>query len=270
MSPISTPTEMTVDARPLAGGHAVVTGGSQGIGLAIAAELGRLGAGLTLLARTAARLAEARATLAAQGIPARDMAVDLTDAEAAERAFAAAAAFAPIDILIANAGGAESAPFSRTTPELWARMIEANLTSVYRSVRCVAPAMTKRGRGRIVAVASTAGLKGYAYVSAYCAAKHGVIGLVRSLALEFARSGVTVNAVCPGYTDTPMIDAAVATIAAKTGRGAEDARAGLAAVNPLGRLVRPEEVAAAVGWLCLPSSAAVTGQAIAVAGGEVP
>jgi NAD(P)-dependent dehydrogenase (short-subunit alcohol dehydrogenase family) len=254
---------------PLAGRHAIVTGASRGIGAAIAAELARLGADLTLVARGEAALKSALPTVSA-GARVQALAADVTD-EAALTALVtrATASFGAPAILINNAGGAESAPFARTDPALWQRMIALNLTSAYLCARAAAPAMTAAGWGRIVNVASTAGLKGYAYVSAYVAAKHGLVGLTRALAVEFARTGVTVNAVCPGYTDTPMLDSAVAAIAAKTKRGADDARASLAAANPMGRLITPAEVAAAVGFLCLPSSSSITGETIAIAGGEV-
>jgi NAD(P)-dependent dehydrogenase (short-subunit alcohol dehydrogenase family) len=259
----------TPSGLPLAGRHAVVTGASRGIGAAIAAELARLGADLTLVARGEAAL---NALVPQLRSPARvqSLAADVTDEAALTALFArAAASFGAPAILVNNAGGAESAPFARTDPALWQRMLALNLTSAYLCTRAAAPAMTAGGWGRIVNVASTAGLKGYAYVSAYVAAKHGVVGLTRALAIEFSKTGVTVNAVCPGYTDTPMIDAAVTAIAAKTKRNADEARASLAATNPMGRLITPAEVAAAVGFLCLPSSASITGETIAIAGGEV-
>ncbi|MBI3708533.1 MAG: SDR family oxidoreductase [Proteobacteria bacterium] len=265
------PAQSTAADRPLVGRHAIVTGASRGIGAAIALELARLGADLSVVARRATALGDIVPRLKAAGAGrVADIAADVTDERAVGGAFdRAAATLGPPSILVNNAGGAESAPFGRTDPALWRRMIDLNLTSVYLCTRAVAPAMLAAGYGRIVNVASTAGLKGYAYVSAYVAAKHGVVGITRALALEFAKSGVTVNAVCPGYTDTPMIADAVAAIAAKTRRSAEDARASLAATNPMGRLVRPDEVAAVVGWLCLPEASAMTGQAIAIAGGEV-
>jgi anthraniloyl-CoA monooxygenase len=153
--------------------------------------------------------------------------------------------------------------------ELWRRMLAVNLDGVFNCTRAVYAMMRTRGWGRIVNVASTAAVKGYAYVSAYCAAKHGVLGLTRSLALEAARSGVTVNAVCPGYTDTDIVRQAVKNIAQKTGRSADEALMELTSGNPQGRLIDPSEVADAVVWLCRPEAAAITGQAIAVAGGEV-
>lgn len=253
-------------ARPLAGKHALVTGASRGIGAAIARELARLGADLTLVARDEARLKAAATELRAFGSLVEDISADLTDGAALARLVARIGTPA---ILINNAGGAESAPFAGTDAALWTRMIDLNLTSVFRLTQALAPAMVKSGWGRIVNVASTAGLKGYAYVSAYVAAKHGVVGLTRALALEFAKTGVTVNAVCPGYTDTPMLEDSIATIAAKTKTSAEAARATLAAANPMGRLVTPDEVAATVGFLCRPDAASITGQAIAIAGGEI-
>ncbi len=258
-------------ARPLAGRHAFITGASRGIGAAIARELGRLGADLSLVARGTAALGELGEDLrGSNACRVGEIAADVTDARAIAEAVArASAAFGPPSILINNAGGAQSAPFARTDTGQWRRLIELNLTSVYLVTHAVAPTMLAAGYGRIVNVASTAGLRGYPYVSAYVAAKHGVIGLTRALAVEFARTGVTVNAVCPGYTDTPMLDTAIANIAAKTKTTAAAARANLAATNPMGRLIRPEEVAAVVGWLCLDAAASITGQAVAIAGGEV-
>ena len=258
-------------ALPLAGQHAVVTGGSRGIGAAIADELGRLGAAVTLMGRTPATLrAQADRLRAAHGRPVEAVVVDVTRADDVARGFeAATAALGAPSILVNNAGGARSAPFSKTGPELWQAMLDLNLTSAYTCIRQVLPGLLAAGSGRIVNVASTAGLTGYGYVSAYCAAKHGLIGLTRALALETARTAVTVNAVCPGFADTDLTAESVANIVARTGRSPEQARAELTSRNPQGRLIRPEEVAQAVGWLCLPTSGAITGQAIVVAGGEV-
>jgi 3-hydroxybutyrate dehydrogenase len=254
----------------LDGMHAAVTGAGSGIGAASALALVRAGAKVTLLGRRRERLeTQARAISRQQGVAGIEV-LDVTDAAAVPAAFESAAGrFGPIDILVNNAGDAESAPFGKTTIELFERMLRVNLTGAFLSTQAVLPAMLRAKRGRIVNIASTAGVKGYAYVVAYCAAKHGLVGLTRSLALEAARTGVTVNAVCPSYTETELLDQAVSRIAAKTGRSAEAVRSELAASNPMGRLVTPEEVAATVTYLCLPSSASVTGQAIVVAGGEV-
>jgi NAD(P)-dependent dehydrogenase (short-subunit alcohol dehydrogenase family) len=174
-----------------------------------------------------------------------------------------------VDILINNAGAAASEALHKSSDEVWQRMLAVNLTAVYHAMREVLPGMLARNYGRIVNIASTAGLTGYAYTSAYCAAKHGLVGLTRSAARETARQNITVNAVCPGYTDTDMVGEAVANISAKTGRSAAEALANLSAYNPQGRLVKPAEVANTVLWLCTPGSESVTGQSIVVAGGEL-
>jgi NAD(P)-dependent dehydrogenase (short-subunit alcohol dehydrogenase family) len=259
------------EARPLAGRHAIVTGAGRGIGAAIADRLAALGAGITVVGRTAKTLEAACAALeAAHGVPTNAAVADVTDDAAVGRAVAAAAkALGAPAILVNNAGAAESAPFKRTDPALWRRMIDVNLTGVYLCTHAVLPLMIEAGYGRIVSVASTAGLTGYRYVAAYCAAKHGVVGLTRALALECAKTGVTINADCPSYVEGELIDAAIDNIVAKTGCTREAAYAQLAASNPQGRLVKPAEVASAVAWLVLPEQAAMTGQAIAVAGGEV-
>lgn len=253
--------------QPLTGKHAVVTGGGRGIGASIVAELAQAGAKLTLMGRNRAQL-EAQARRLDTKVHVETC--DVTDLEGVQRAFGSASrTLGEVSILVNNAGQAESQPFAKTDLGLWQRMLEVNLTGTFLCTQAALPGMLGAGWGRVVNVASTAGLRGYPYVSAYCAAKHGVIGLTRSLALELAKKNITVNAVCPGYTQTEMLEASVANIVHKTGRSAAEARAELARANPQGRLVEPEEVAQAVVWLCLPGSAALTGQAIAVAGGEV-
>lgn len=258
------------EAGALDGMHAAVTGAGSGIGAASALALARMGAKVTLLGRRRERLeTQARAISGEKRVAAAET-LDVTEASGVPAAFELAAKrFGPVDILVNNAGGAESAPFGKTTLELFERMLSVNLTGAFLCTQAVLPAMLRVNRGRIVNIASTAGVKGYAYVSAYCAAKHGLVGLTRSLALETAKTGVTVNAVCPGYTETDLLDQAISAIAAKTGRTRDGARAELAASNPMARLVTPEEVGATVVFLCLPSSASITGQAIVVAGGEV-
>jgi NAD(P)-dependent dehydrogenase (short-subunit alcohol dehydrogenase family) len=250
--------------------HAAVTGGGSGIGAASAMALARAGARVTLLGRRRERLeSQVRAISDNRGAAAAE-ALDVTEATAIPTAFEAASRrFGPVDILVNSAGDAESAPFGKTSLELFERLMGVNLTSAFLCTQAVLPAMLRAKRGRIVNIASTAGVKGYPYVSAYCASKHGLVGLTRSLALETAKTGVTVNAVCPGYTETGLVEQAVARIATKTGRSSAEARAELAANNPMGRMVTPEEVAATVLYLCLPNSSAITGQAIVVAGGEI-
>ncbi len=254
----------------LEGRHAVVTGAGSGIGAAIARSLAATGARLTLAGRRREPLEALAAeigkhmTFVADGF-------DVTDPKAIETGLAAARGrFGPISILINNAGEAPSAPFDKTTLDMWSHVMNVDLTGVFNVTQAVLPDLKAHGEGaRIINIASTAGLTGYAYVSAYCAAKHGVVGLTRALALELAKKGVTVNAVCPGFTDTPIISRSIEEIVAKTGRSREQALAEFVKSNPQGRLVKPEEVADATLWLASPNAASITGQAIAVAGGEI-
>jgi 3-hydroxybutyrate dehydrogenase len=245
--------------------HAVVTGGARGIGREIASRLTQAGHVVTVFGRDRSALDEA----VAKGAARFAAVADVTDRAAISAAIAQAAARQPIDILIANAGAAESAPFARSDAALFARMMDVNFMGVVHSIQAALPSMRERPSGRIVAISSTAGLKGYAYVSAYAAAKHAVIGLVRSLALELAATRVTVNAVCPGFTDTDLVAGSIDNIMKKTGRDHAQAVAELTKHNPQGRLVSPAEVADTVLWLCGEGASAITGQAIAVAGGEI-
>lgn len=238
-----------------------MTGGSRGIGRAVAAALTAAGATVTVVGRERGALDEVVASGEAHSIAV----ADVTDPDWARTVESGS----PFDILVANAGAADSAAFLKSDDDLFRRMLDVNLMGVVHGVRAVLPGMLERRFGRIVAVASTAGLKGYPYVSAYAAAKHAVVGLVRALALEVATAGVTVNAVCPGFTDTALVADSLDRIAASTGRSRGEALAQLVKHNPQKRLVAPREVADAVLWLCGEGASSITGQAIAVAGGEV-
>ncbi|MDX8498269.1 SDR family NAD(P)-dependent oxidoreductase [Mesorhizobium sp. VK4C] len=252
-------------AQAIAGKHALVTGGGSGVGRATALALAEAGVNVTICGRREEALAE----VAKENDRIFAIAADVTDeAEVANLYEKAEAARGPFDIVVANAGMAGSAPAHKTALVDWRRTLDVNLTGAFLTVKPALAGMLARKQGRIVFVASTAGLKGYAYVAPYVAAKHGVVGLMRALAAETAKSGVTVNAVCPGFVETDMLEESVRRIVEKTGRSADDARASLSAINPQGRFIQPEEIAAAVLWLCSDAARSITGQAISVSGGE--
>lgn len=249
----------------IAGRHALVTGGGSGVGRSIALALAEAGVEVTICGRRA----DALEAVAAEHARIHGIAADVTDEQSMLALYEKAeAARGPFDIVVANAGVAEGAPAHKVTLDDWNRTVQVNLTGAFLTVKPALAGMVKRKAGRIVFVASVAGLKGYAYVAPYVAAKHGVIGLMRALAAETAKSGVTVNAVCPGYVETEMLDRSVENIVAKTGRSAEEARAALAANNPQNRFVQPDEVSDAVVWLCGDKAGSITGQAISISGGE--
>jgi NAD(P)-dependent dehydrogenase (short-subunit alcohol dehydrogenase family) len=251
--------------RKLAGSHALITGAGSGIGSAIAMALAASGAKVSLLGRNPMAL-QAVCSAIGSGLA---VVADVTAEDEVARAIdQATLANGPLDILVNNAGTVTSAPFVKTTSKAWNDALAVNLTGAFYGCRHVIEAMMARRHGRIINIASTAGLKGYPYVAAYCAAKHGLVGLTRALALEAAGHGVTVNAVCPGYTDTPLVAHSAERIAAKTGRQTHDVKKSLADTSPLKRLIEPREVADTVLWLCQPESAAITGQCIVI-GGEV-
>jgi NAD(P)-dependent dehydrogenase (short-subunit alcohol dehydrogenase family) len=259
-----------MNAAFLKGRHAVITGAGRGIGMAIAKELATLGADLTLMGRNAAPLKQLAEELRAKSAVRCETATcDVSDSDSVKRAFdATKKALGDPYVLVNNAGQAEAARFPQMSRELWDRMIAVNLTGTMLCTQEVLPAMAAARGGRIINIASTAGLKGYSTISAYCASKHGVIGLTRALAAEFVKTGVTINAVCPGYTDTDMTAAGVKKLM-EAGKSAEEARHLITRTIPRGSLITPEEVAGVVAWLCSPGASAITGQSIAVSAGEV-
>ncbi len=255
-------------AGELAGRTALVTGASRGIGLVIAERLARLGARVVATARSRDALEQVVAALPGEGHFA--LPLDLGDGAATEDALTRLAGRVDgVDVLVANAGIAESAPYHHTDDAMFERMMAVNATSVTRLCRALVPRMVERGFGRVVIVASNAGLTGYAYSSAYCASKHAVLGYMRAVALELAKTPVTINAVCPGWVNTDMARAAVQRIADKTGKSAASAKGALEKMSPQGRWVEPEEVAAAVAMLVGHDARSIHGQALAIDGGQV-
>ncbi len=245
--------------------HALVTGGGTGVGEAVALALAEAGIDVTICGRRAGPLEK----VAARHERIHALTADVTDEASMQALYETAeAARGPFDIVIANAGTASSAPAHRTKLEDWNRILDVNMTGAFLSVKPALSPMAKRGNGRIIFIASVAGLKGYAYVAPYVASKHGVIGLMRALSVELVKTGVTVNAICPGYVETEMLEDSIQRVVEKTGRSHEEARKGFVEANPHGRLIQPREVAAAALWLISPEANSVTGQSISISGGE--
>ena len=254
----------------LQGRNALVTGGGRGIGRAVALELARAGADVAVAARTRGEVDAVAEEIRGLGRRACAVAANVARPDEVARMFAEArAALGPLDVLVNGAGVAPTAPLAKTSEEVWRAAIETNLSGAFYTMRAALPEMTGRGWGRIVNVASIAGKTGYHYIAAYAASKHGVLGLTKCAAIETALSGVTVNAVCPGYVDTPMTDVGIAAIVARTGQPAEAVRRRLEEFSPQKRLVTAEEVASLVAYLCTEAARGITGQALSVDGGTV-
>ena len=257
--------------QPLKGQHALITGGSRGIGAAISNALAALGANVSLLARDNKTLKKQSDYLATEfGTNVFYTSTDITNEKEIESSFAKSVnANGPIDILVNNAGIGKSMPFHKMDLEFWKTTLDLNLTGTFLCTKQVYDTMRERAYGRIINISSTVGLRGYPYIAAYTASKHAVIGLTRTLALEAVKKGITVNAICPGYTETDLVSEAIDSIAKTSGRDKENVKTEIENMSPMGRLVTPEEVAESAAWLCLPSSASITGQAIVIAGGSV-
>lgn len=251
--------------------HAVVTGGSRGIGAAVAAELVRRGARVTIMGRSVDTLEEhARGLRGERGVTVSVEECDVSDGKSVANAFSrSVSTLGPVQILVNNAGTAKSRFFTETNREIWDELIGVNLTGTYLCTSEVVPGMIEAKSGRIVNIASTAGLRGYKTMTAYCASKHGVIGLTRALSQETAKFGITVNAVCPSYTDTDLTTHAVKNLVDNLGKTEAEALKMLTGVIPRGSLISVEEVATAVSWLCSPDASGITGISLPIAGGEI-
>jgi len=246
--------------------HALVTGGGSGVGADIAFKLAEQDTLVTITGRRADKLLE----IADKHPNIYGMAADVTDlAQMQAMVKDAVKTRGDFLIVVANAGMAESVPFHKMTSEQWSRTLDINLTGIFNTYQATIGPMKKTGWGRMIAIASTAGLKGYPYVSSYCASKHGVIGLTKSLALELAKMGITVNAICPGFTETPMLENSIAKIMEEIGMSNENARSALSQSNPMDRFIQADEISEAVLWLCKNASSSITGQAISISGGEI-
>ena len=264
LRPAAAPRYIEDMEHSLAGKLALVTGGGRGIGRAIAERLARDGARVVVTGRTRTEVDEVAAAVGGHALV-----CDLLDRGATDAMLGAVAAIGRVDVLVNNAGIAESAPLAETDDAMWDRIVETNATAPFRLTRALVPAMVKAGWGRVITIASNAGLTGYGYTAAYCAAKHAAVGMTRALAIDLGRTGVTVNAVCPGWVATRMADEAVSRIAAKTGRDQSAARAALESMSPQRRLIEPDEVAASVAMLCRDEARGIHGQTIVIDGGQV-